>query len=331
MWARASLAAAVVAGLLTFAPAVVAGPADDAARQLAGDIEQRADKTSFADLERFGEQASRSRGRELLRRLEHVSTILLNQSEFARFEHWNGLLGARARALGDHRYQVMSETNELMSRFANGDTSVRSQLERIADTEPDLVARAHATSYAAQLLAEDGEIGAALKRLFAAKDLVPSDDADADVAKSEVWGTIGIALMQLDDLEGAARAFAKSDFELADRNYPRPDFDDVYNMAHLAVQLGDASLARDLAADPPSAGVAVGPSPSRRLGRQPLRHGRRQLRRAARGLGLPRRARPEPGGSRVSRPAAADRPRRRRSAARRPESGARRPAAVADP
>jgi signal transduction histidine kinase/CheY-like chemotaxis protein len=249
MPARMSLAAALVAGLLAAAaPAVAASPADDAARHLAAEIEQRADKTSFADLERFGEQANRTPGRESLRRLEHVSTILLNQSEFARFEHWNGLLAARARALGDHRYQVMAEVNELMSRFANGDTSVRPQLEQIADTEPDLVARAHATSYVAQLLAEDGEIGAALKRLFAAKDLVPAYDPDADVAKSEVWGTIGIALMQLDDLEGAARAFAKSDFDLADRAYPRPDFDDVYNMAHLAVLLGDAGLARDLAA-----------------------------------------------------------------------------------
>jgi signal transduction histidine kinase/CheY-like chemotaxis protein len=248
MPARMFLAAALVAGLLAAAPALAAGPADDAARHLARDIEQRADKTSFADLERFGEQASRTPGRESLRRLEHVSTILLNQSEFARFEHWNGLLDARAKALGDHRYQVMAEINELMSRFANGDTSVRPRLEQIADTEPDPVARAHATSYVAQLLAEDGEIGAALKRLFAAKDMVPADDADADVAKSEVWGTIGIALMQLDDLEGAARAFAKSDFDLANRAYPRPDFDDVYNMAHLAVQLGDASLARDLAA-----------------------------------------------------------------------------------
>jgi signal transduction histidine kinase/ActR/RegA family two-component response regulator len=248
MPARMSLAAAAVAILLTIAPAALAGGADDAARQLAAAIEQRADKTSFADLERFGEQAARTPGRESLRRLEHVSTIMLNQSEFARFERWNSLLAAKARDLGDRRYQVMANINELMARYSGGDTSVRPQLEHIADAEPDLVARAHATSYVAQLRVEDGEIGAALKQLFATKDLIPADDVDASTAESEVWETIGIALMQLDDLEGAARAFAKADFELANRDYPRPDFDDVYNMAHLAVQLGDAGLARDLAA-----------------------------------------------------------------------------------
>jgi two-component system, sensor histidine kinase len=248
MPARVSLAAAVVAALLMVAPAATAGGADDAARQLAAAIEQRADRTSFADLERFGERAAQTPGRESLRRLEHVSTIMLNQSEFARFEHWNGLLAARARALGDRRYQTMAEINELMARYAGGDTSVRSQLEHIAEAEPDVIARAHATSYVAQLRVEDGEIGAALKQLFATKDLIPAEDVDASTAESEVWETIGIALMQLDDLEGAARAFAKADFELANRDYPRPDFDDVYNMAHLAVQLGDAGLARDLAA-----------------------------------------------------------------------------------
>ncbi|HEX3408536.1 MAG TPA: ATP-binding protein, partial [Caulobacteraceae bacterium] len=43
-------------------------------------------------------------------------------------------------------------------------------------------------------------------------------------------------------------AFEKADFVWADKAYPRPDFDDVYNMAVLAAQLGQAGLARDLAA-----------------------------------------------------------------------------------
>ncbi len=68
------------------------------------------------------------------------------------------------------------------------------------------------------------------------------------MAESDVWGTIGVALIQLNDLEGAAQAFNKADFVWADKAYPRPDFDDVYNMAVLAAQLGEADLARDLAA-----------------------------------------------------------------------------------
>ena len=245
---RTGLAIAIAGLWMSASQALAAEPADATARQLAAAIEQRADKTSFADLEHFADRASQTRGRESLRRLAHVSMVLLNQSEFDRFEHWNTLLRTRALAEDDHRYAAIAQINELKSRYDRGDTSVRPQLVRSADFEPDWVARAHAASLESGLLIQDGEIGAALKRLFAAKDLVQPADADAKSALSEVWETIGIALMQLDDLEGSANAFQKADFELDDRGYPQPDFDDLYNMAHLAVTLGDADLARDLAA-----------------------------------------------------------------------------------
>jgi signal transduction histidine kinase/ActR/RegA family two-component response regulator len=249
MPARFCLATALAAGALALAPAAFAADAsDEPARQLASAIEQRAEKTSFANLEAFGAQAAHRQDREGMRRLEHVAIILLNQSEFDRFEHWNGEMAARARTLGDRRYLMMAQINDLKARFDKGDPSGRPQLQQIADLEPDWFARAHATSLEAQLLIEDGQVGAALRRLFAAKDLIPRGDADADAAESEIWSTIGIGLMQLEDLEGAAKAFSRADFELADRSYPSPDFDDVYNMAHLAVTLGDAPLARDLSA-----------------------------------------------------------------------------------
>ena len=73
-------------------------------------------------------------------------------------------------------------------------------------------------------------------------------DLDATIAESEVWGSRGVALIQLNDLEGSADAFQKADFDWATKAYPSPDFDDVYNMAYLAAQLGQADLARDLAA-----------------------------------------------------------------------------------
>ena len=57
-----------------------------------------------------------------------------------------------------------------------------------------------------------------------------------------------MALIQLNDLEGSAAAFQKADFEWANKAYPSPDFDDVYNMAYLANQLGHADVAREIAA-----------------------------------------------------------------------------------
>ena len=225
-----------------------ASTSDDSARRLSAAIERRADTTSFADLERFGEAASRRDDTEGLRRLHHVAYVLLNQSEFDRFEHWNGILASKAIQLGNGRYEQVAHIDELKSRFDRGDTSVEAAIVRIAESDPDWYARVHAVSTQALMLNSEKESGAALNKMFAAEAMIPQADPDTAMAESDVWSTIGLALMNLNDLEGAAQAFEKSDFVWADKAYPRPDFDDVYNMAVLAAQLGDASLARDIAA-----------------------------------------------------------------------------------
>ena len=216
--------------------------------QLAAAIEQRAERTSFAALDRFGETASRGDDRESLRRLQHVSLILLNQSEFDRFDHWNGLLLRNARLQKDHRYEVMAALNALKAAHDQGHVGTRSAIERIARGEPDWFARIHAITFVATFLVEDNRSGEALKLLSHAEELIPAGDVDGNAAEADIWETIGIALMDLKDLEGSARAFQRADFEFADQAYPRPDFDDVYNMAHVATEIGDARLARPLVA-----------------------------------------------------------------------------------
>ncbi|HTX49903.1 MAG TPA: ATP-binding protein [Caulobacteraceae bacterium] len=225
-----------------------AQPSDSSARALAMAIEKRAEATSFAELERFGEAAGRQNGVEALRRLHHVAFILLNQSEFDRFDHFNGMLATKAQAAGNQRWSDVARIDALKARYDSGDTRVADQIARIADTDTDWFARIHAISIEALVLGNERKGGQALKLLFQADTLVQRGDPDAAGAESDIWGTIGIELIQLNDLEGSAEAFRKADFEDADKAYPRPDFDDVYNMAYLAVQLGDAKLARDIAA-----------------------------------------------------------------------------------
>jgi len=215
--------------------------------QLAREIERRAEKTSFADLERFGEAAAQRPGPDSLPRLQHVAWVLLNQSEFDRFQHFNDLLARQADRLGDKRYQAMARINALKARYDAGDVSVHPEMSEIARTEPDWFARIHAASVEATMLVEEDQTGAALKILSEAEVLIPKGDPAAGAAESDIWETIGLALMQLDDLDGSAQAFHRADFEFADPTYPRPDFDGVYNMAHMAVLQGDPKLALDLA------------------------------------------------------------------------------------
>jgi len=237
LWLTAASAVAATAERAPMGPA-----------QLALALERRAGQSSFADLERFGEAASRGADRESLSRIQHVAWIFLNQSEFDRFDYWNALLLRNAQRQGDARYVEMARINALKSRYDRGDGSVQAEIDHLARTEPDWFARVHAISAEALIMIDEDRAGPALKLLSQAEEDIPAGDPAANAAESMIWETIGIALMVLDDLDGSAHAFQRADFEFADPAYPRPDFDDIYNMAHMAVQFGDAKLARELAA-----------------------------------------------------------------------------------
>ena len=237
--------ASIVFGLVAAAPVAIAqdvGPV-----QLATAIAQRAQKTSFADLEQWGEAAAKRQDREGLRRLQYVSLVLMNQSEYGKFDHWNGLLAKKAQAQGDHRYVIMARLNKLKALHDEGDDSANNQIAQLAASEPDWFARIHAIVFQANVLIDQNMSGDALKLLSQAQDLIPEADPAASDAQADIWETIGIALMKLKDLGGSAKAFQRANFEFADQSFPRPDFDDVYNMAHLAVEVGDGGMARQLA------------------------------------------------------------------------------------
>ena len=162
--AAASLALGLVAAFAGVGEVAAADSSN--ARTLAAAIERRAEATSFASLDAFGEAAARMKGREALRRLHHVAVIYLNQSEFDRFEHFNGLLSAKSVADGDARYRDVARIDELKSRYDRGEASAGADIARIAGVEPDWFARVHAMSMEAYLLSQQRQQGAALKLLF---------------------------------------------------------------------------------------------------------------------------------------------------------------------
>jgi signal transduction histidine kinase/ActR/RegA family two-component response regulator len=61
-----------------------------------------------------------------------------------------------------------------------------------------------------------------------------------------VWEIEGLALMRLQDLDGSALAFGRSQFEFGDADYPRPDYDGIWDMAGLAAKVGRQDLAQTL-------------------------------------------------------------------------------------
>ena len=242
-WIGGGMAAVLIALAPTPAAADAAAPA-----RLAEAIEQRASRTSFPDLERFGDAAARRDNHESLRRLAHVAGVLLSQSEFDRFDRVNRQLAASARRQGNARFEALAHVNDLRSRRSQGDASVGREAERLARFERDGFVRAHVAALWSRMLMDSGRTGEALSLLRAAEKASPAGDPDAPSAEAAVWEAIGLALMDLNDLEGVARAFERSQVTYAYPAYPRPDFDAIYNMAQVAVQLGDGDLARRLGA-----------------------------------------------------------------------------------
>jgi signal transduction histidine kinase len=214
--------------------------------ELAQAVEQRAGGTNFKTLEAFGREAMRRNDREGLQRLYHVTWIFLNQGEFDTAGIWNDRLAAAAGHQGDQRYVRIAQLNRLTLRYDEGETAAADEMRRLAAMEPDWFARVHAIRIWALALMDRDKIGEGLKLLADADALIPDNAPYARVARAGLWEMTGIGLMKLNDIDGATAAFGQFEIDLANPDYPRPDFDAVYNLARLSAQLGDVEQAKRL-------------------------------------------------------------------------------------
>jgi len=215
--------------------------------ELAGAIEARASRSSWAELQAYGDAAGKGRDAESLRRLAHTANVLLSQSEFELAARYNDRMAVSARAQANRRYQLLARINVLRARRTQGDQSVEPELRRLSASS-DWFVRAQATAVWARMLMDATRAGDALKVLQEAEARIPAGDPDATAAEAVIWEVMGLGLMDLNDLQGAARAFQRSQVTYVRPGDPRPDFDAVYNLAQVAVQLGDGPLAKRLRA-----------------------------------------------------------------------------------
>ena len=232
------------------APAVAdhGGQADDALR-LARFVEQRAGATSFRALDTFGRAASFRNDREGLNRLYHVTWTILNQGDFEAAAEWNNRLAAGARAQRDDRYIDIAHLNALTIRYDQGETGVSAEMARMATSGRDWFVRAHAARLTALSLMDRGRVGEGLQVLARAEADIPDHAPFAATARAGIWEVAGMGLKDLNDVQGAATAFRKFEIDYSNPDYPRPDFDSLYNLTMMAVQVGDhrrAALYYDL-------------------------------------------------------------------------------------
>ncbi len=237
-----------VVALLSSFPVAMAEAREMTPAQLGAALEQRAMTTSFADLDRFARDALKLHGRERLKRLFHTAIIYENQSDEAAFAHWNGELARLATADADKRYMAIARLNVLLHRYNGGEAGLEPHVEAILHTAPDWFVKVHGMTLLATMEMNKDKTGEALRTLSDARALVPDGDADARFSQAEIASIRGNALTGLYDLKGTTAAYTDSDFNDSEPGYPRPDFDSIYNLAQMAINLGDEKLARQLAA-----------------------------------------------------------------------------------
>ena len=222
------------------------GPgASSDARDLARFVERRAASTDFAALEAFGLAARQRNDREGLNRLYHVTWTILNQGEFERAAVWNRRLAEAAGRQKDARYIDIAHLNDLTARYDQGEAGVASEMHRFARDGRDWFVRAHAARLAALSLVDEGRIGEGLELLARAQADIPEGDPFAATAQAGIWEVAGMGLKDLNDIDGATAAFRNFEITYSNPAYPRPDFDSLYNLAVMAVKLGDETRAAE--------------------------------------------------------------------------------------
>ena len=241
------VSACVIALAVLFASVVQAVAAQSRTPlDLAVAVERRAGATDFSELEAFGEAALRRDDREGLNRIYHVTWIILNQGDFERAAEWNRRLTERARVLNDGRYRAIAHLNNLTIRYDQGDNAAVPEVQRVADRTDDWFVKAHATRLIAIALMDEDRIGEGLNLLTEMDAEIPEDDPYAMTAHAGLWEMAGIGLMKLNDFVGATQAFGRFEIDYSHPDYPRPDFDSLYNLTRLAVQVGDFEMAQRL-------------------------------------------------------------------------------------
>jgi len=238
----------LAAASLALGTARAASPAAMSPSAFATAVEKRAQGVTFDQLRRFGDAAMQGHDRESLRRLHYVAEVFRSQSEFELSDRYIQAMARNAARQNDARYVALARLDGYAGRARAGEAGVVAELEKAQASEPDWYARAFAQTLWSRILSDRGRTGDALKLLSHAETLIPEGDPDAAAAESTIWRAMGLALMNLNDMEGATRAFERSEFEFGNRAYPRPDFDAIYNLGHVAINLGDKAAAEKLVA-----------------------------------------------------------------------------------
>lgn len=210
-------------------------------------VEQRALGTSFEALQAFGEAALMRRDPEGLSRLQHVIRITISQGEYAKAAEWNQRLMRAAEDQRNTRYLAMANINTLRIRNLRDRSLSLAEIEATVQAQTDWLATVSAQTVLARRLVNEGRVGDALRQMVSALTLIPEAQATEASIASAAWEMMAILHVTVDDVHGYMKAVDRVEAYMAMSDYPRPDYESVYNLAQSLAYLGRHEEARILA------------------------------------------------------------------------------------
>ena len=243
------LAASSISEALAQSPPTAAGSASAAATDAvvhALSVEQRASRTSFAELDAFGQAAFQRADAEGLSRLQHVARIIINQGDFAAAERWNEQLRQSAQRQQSARYLAVAQINALQIRHLRDHDVNVADMESMVAAQTDWLPKVFAQTAMARRLFDEGRVGASMRLMAHTIALIPQEQAQEASVAAAAWDLVSIAHVMVDDVPGYLRAIAKAESYMRASDYPRPDFESIYNLTQSLSYLGRHEEAQTL-------------------------------------------------------------------------------------
>lgn len=122
------------------------------------------------------------------------------------------------------------------------------EIEALANSQTDWLPKAFAEAALARRMYDDGRIGDALRLLARTVQSIPKEQATEASVAAAVWDVAAIGHVMVDDIPGHLRAIEIAETYMAASNYPRPDYESVYNLAQSLSYLGRHDEASQLVA-----------------------------------------------------------------------------------
>ena len=213
---------------------------------IAATIERDAKAATYDDLGKFGQQALSLKGAEKFVRLQYVSQEYIENYDIEKFQKWNQILLNTAKQENSERFVKIAEIDQTLIQVILGDESALKRLADRSTTETDWYVKAHALLQRANISSAMNRNTDSLLLVSEAETLVRGRGIESSYVRLEIDEARALRLITVFDIFGAAKLMEDAASIYHGLGLPRPNNQELYNMAAIAIRLGDEDLANKL-------------------------------------------------------------------------------------